>query len=71
MSKILHFRAPSLPSDPNRVAWEEALESDLGIYAPGEPPPRGVCPIAWAEATSLLPDVPDSAKIISLASRRR
>lgn len=36
MGKIIRFR---LPLDPDACTWEEALQSGLEIYAPGELPP--------------------------------
>jgi hypothetical protein len=36
MGKIVRFR---LPPDPDACTWEEALQSGLEIYAPGELPP--------------------------------
>ena len=36
MGKIVRFR---LPPNPDACTWEDALQSGLEIYAPGELPP--------------------------------
>ncbi len=67
MNKVIQFPVP--PED-HYWTWEGVVESGIRIYAPGMPPPPGICPEDWAAALSRAEGELESAEVIALESFR-